>query len=127
MGAEAAQQLGGLHILVNSGSAPGGSATATGPIETVVDEDLLQDLNVKYVGTLRCSRAIITFMKTAGWGHRGTGRCYSAGPAGLRCVRERNRSPSSSPRLLTRKALLGRSWAMRQSSNGPSCRHHANA
>ena len=34
--AEAAQQLGGLHILVNSGSAPGGSATATGPIETVV-------------------------------------------------------------------------------------------
>jgi hypothetical protein len=35
MVAEAAQQLGGLHILVNSGSAPGGSATATGPIETV--------------------------------------------------------------------------------------------
>ena len=34
MVAEAAQQLGGLHILVNSGSAPGGSATATGPIET---------------------------------------------------------------------------------------------
>src|SRR5438552_2803860 len=46
MVAEAAQQLGGLHILVNSGSAPGGSATATGPIETVVDEDLLQDFNV---------------------------------------------------------------------------------
>src|SRR3984893_16674062 len=37
--AEAARQLGGLHILVNSGSAPGGSASATGPIETVVDED----------------------------------------------------------------------------------------
>ena len=47
MVAEAAQQLGGLHILVNSGSAPGGSATATGPIETVIDEDLLQDFNVK--------------------------------------------------------------------------------
>jgi NAD(P)-dependent dehydrogenase (short-subunit alcohol dehydrogenase family) len=43
MVAEAAQQLGGLHILVNSGSAPGGSATATGPIETVIDEDLIQD------------------------------------------------------------------------------------
>jgi NAD(P)-dependent dehydrogenase (short-subunit alcohol dehydrogenase family) len=65
---EAAQQLGGLHILVNSGSAPGGSATATGPIETVIDEDLLQDFNVKYVGALRCSRAVIPFMKTAGWG-----------------------------------------------------------
>jgi hypothetical protein len=45
MVAEAAQQLGGLHILVNSGSHPGGSATATGPIETVVDQDLLQDFN----------------------------------------------------------------------------------
>ena len=45
MVAEAAQQLGGLHILVNSGSHPGGSPTATGPIEMVVDEDLLQDFN----------------------------------------------------------------------------------
>src|SRR5256885_15462929 len=68
MVAEAAQQLGGLHILVNSGSAPGGSATATGPIETVIDEDLIEDFNVKYVGALRCSRAVIPFMKTAGWG-----------------------------------------------------------
>src|SRR5262252_4138905 len=59
MVAEAAQQLGGLHILVNSGSHPGGSPTATGPIETVVDEDLIQDFNVKYVGALRCSRAVI--------------------------------------------------------------------
>src|SRR5947208_8616961 len=68
MVAQAATQLGGVHILVNSGSAPGGSTTATGPIETVVDEDLLQDFNVKYVGALRCSRAVIPFMKTAGWG-----------------------------------------------------------
>jgi NAD(P)-dependent dehydrogenase (short-subunit alcohol dehydrogenase family) len=49
MVADAAQQLGGLHILVNSGSAPGGSATATGPIETVVDEDLIEDFNVACV------------------------------------------------------------------------------
>ena len=42
MVAQAASQLGGLHILVNSGSSPGGSTTATGPIETVVDEDLLK-------------------------------------------------------------------------------------
>ncbi len=67
MVAEAAQQLGGLHILVNSGSAPGGSATATGPIDTVVDEDLLQDFNVKYVGALRCCRAVIPFVKQQGW------------------------------------------------------------
>src|SRR5229473_6276272 len=68
MVAQAATQLGGLHILVNSGSAPGGSATATGPIETVVDEDLLQDFNVKYVGALRCARAAIPFMKEQKWG-----------------------------------------------------------
>ena len=68
MVAEAAQQLGGVHILVNSGSAPGGSASATGPIESVVDEDLLEDFNIKYVGALRCSRAVIPYMKQAGWG-----------------------------------------------------------
>src|SRR4029077_7426785 len=60
--------LGGVDILVNSGSAPGGSATATGPIETVVDEDLLEDFNVKYVGALRCCRAVIPLMKQQSWG-----------------------------------------------------------
>ena len=68
MVAEAAAHLGGVHILVNSGSAPGGSATATGPIETVVDEDLLQDFNVKYVGALRCARAVLPHMKEQRWG-----------------------------------------------------------
>jgi NAD(P)-dependent dehydrogenase (short-subunit alcohol dehydrogenase family) len=68
MMAQAAAQLGGLHILVNSGSPPGGSATATGPIETVVDEDLLHDFNVKYVGALRCARAAIPYLKDQGWG-----------------------------------------------------------
>jgi NAD(P)-dependent dehydrogenase (short-subunit alcohol dehydrogenase family) len=66
--AQAASELGGLHILVNSGSAPGGSTTATGPIDTVVDEDLLQDFNIKYVGALRCARAAIPFMKEQRWG-----------------------------------------------------------
>ena len=68
MVAQAAVQLGGLHILVNSGSPPGGSATATGPIETVVDEDLLHDFDVKYVGALRCARAVIPYMKEQRWG-----------------------------------------------------------
>ena len=66
--AEAAQKLGGLNILVNSGSYPGGSATATGPIETVNEDDLLSDFDVKYVGALRCARAAIPFMKEQGWG-----------------------------------------------------------
>src|SRR5215472_11500811 len=37
---QAVGELGGLHILVNSGSPPGGSPSATGPIESLVDEDL---------------------------------------------------------------------------------------
>ena len=68
MVAQAVAQLGGLHILVNSGSPPGGSASAIGPIETVVDEDLLHDFNVKYVGALRCARAAIPHMKSQKWG-----------------------------------------------------------
>lgn len=68
MVADAVQHLGGVHILVNSGSAPGGSASAVGPIETVVDEDLIEDFNIKYVGALRCARAVIPHMKKQGWG-----------------------------------------------------------
>ena len=63
---DAAQRLGGLHILVNSGSPPGG--TATGPIETIVDKELLDDFDVKYMGALRCARAAIPYLKEQGWG-----------------------------------------------------------
>src|SRR5262245_50395681 len=66
MVAQAASTLGGLHILVNSGSPPGG--TATGPIETIVDKELLDDFDVKYMGALRCARAAIPFLKAQGWG-----------------------------------------------------------
>jgi len=68
MVARAAKELGGLHILVNSGSSPGGSTNAVGPIESVVDEDLLYDFNVKYVGALRCARAVIPHLKEQKWG-----------------------------------------------------------
>jgi len=64
----AAAELGALHILVNSGSAPGGSATAVGYIDSIVDEDLLEDFNVKYVGALRTARAAIPHLQQAGWG-----------------------------------------------------------
>ena len=64
----AVAQLGSLNVLINSGSAPGGSSTATGYIETIVDEDLLEDFNIKYLGALRCSRASIPHLQRAGWG-----------------------------------------------------------
>ena len=66
--AQAAEELGGLHILVNSGSHPGGSPNAVGPIETVNDDDLMYDFDVKYVGALRCARAAIPLLKEQGWG-----------------------------------------------------------
>ena len=66
--AEAAEKLGGLHILVNSASLPGGSPTATGPIESINEDDLLRDFDVKYVGALRCARAAIPLLKEQGWG-----------------------------------------------------------
>jgi NAD(P)-dependent dehydrogenase (short-subunit alcohol dehydrogenase family) len=65
---EAAQELGGLHILVNSASLPGGSASATGPIDNLDEDALLSDFDVKYVGALRCARAAIPFLKEQGWG-----------------------------------------------------------
>jgi NAD(P)-dependent dehydrogenase (short-subunit alcohol dehydrogenase family) len=65
---EAAQALGGLHILVNSASLPGGSPSATGPIEGLVDEDLINDFDVKFVGALRCARAAIPLLKEQGYG-----------------------------------------------------------
>src|SRR5262245_50427202 len=67
MVAQADKQLGGIHILVNSGSSPGGSASAIGPIETVVDDDLLLDFNTKFLGAVRCARAVIPLMKKQGW------------------------------------------------------------
>ena len=68
MVAGAAETLGTLNILVNSASLPGGSPTATGRIDTIVDEDFLSDFDTKYMGALRCARAAIPHMKKAGWG-----------------------------------------------------------
>ena len=65
---EAASRLGGLHILVNSASLPGGSPSATGPIDGIDDNELLSDFDVKYVGALRCARAAIPHLKEQGWG-----------------------------------------------------------
>jgi NAD(P)-dependent dehydrogenase (short-subunit alcohol dehydrogenase family) len=65
---EAAGTLGGLNILVNSASLPGGSPTAVGPIAGLIDEELLDDFNTKYVGALRCCRAALPHMQKAGWG-----------------------------------------------------------
>lgn len=66
--AQAASSLGALHVLVNSGSAPGGSRDAVGAIDTIVDHALLHDFDVKYMGALRCARACIPHLQAAGFG-----------------------------------------------------------
>lgn len=65
---EAVQQLGGLHIMVNSASLPGGSEDAVGYVETVNEDSLMADFDVKFVGALRCSKAAIPFLKEQGYG-----------------------------------------------------------
>ena len=65
---KAALKLGNLNILVNSASLPVGSPSAIGPIETVNENALLRDFEIKYVGALRCSRAAIPYLKQEKWG-----------------------------------------------------------
>ncbi len=63
---KAADLLGKLNILVNSGSVPVGKAG--GSIESIVDDDFLDDFNVKYLGALRCARAAIPHLVDQRWG-----------------------------------------------------------
>ena len=64
----AASELGVINILVNSASSPGGSPKAIGAIDTIDDDEFLKDFDVKYMGALRLSRAVIPHMKKAGYG-----------------------------------------------------------
>ena len=63
--AGAAQQLGGLNIVINSAARVGGTA---GTIETVDESDVLRDFEEKVVGYLRMVQAAVPHMKQAGWG-----------------------------------------------------------
>lgn len=63
---EIGERLGHVDVLVNCAGAPGG--LVNGPLEDVSDELLIEDLNTKYVGYLRCARAAVPFMKRSRWG-----------------------------------------------------------
>lgn len=66
MAKQAAQALGHIDILVNNAAAPGG--LARGPLAKISDEDVINDLNTKVVGYLRCARAVAPYMTAQGWG-----------------------------------------------------------
>ena len=63
----AIQQLGGVDILVNNAALPGGISTAT-KLDQIVDEQVLQDINIKVVGYLRTARALAPHLVKKGWG-----------------------------------------------------------
>lgn len=65
--ADAANQLGGLDILVNNAARPGGQ----GPVPTlanITDDMFNEDMNVKVMGYLRCAREAAPYMQENGWG-----------------------------------------------------------
>jgi len=63
--ARAAEELGGVQVLVNGAASVGG---ARGDIETVADDEILHDFEEKVVGYLRCAREAVPHMKRAGFG-----------------------------------------------------------
>ena len=63
----AAREMDGrIDILVNNAAAPGG--LARGPIAGIKDEDVINDLDTKVMGYLRCARAVAPYMISQGWG-----------------------------------------------------------
>ncbi|MEE9286281.1 MAG: SDR family oxidoreductase [Dehalococcoidia bacterium] len=60
------EALGRLDILVNNAGMPGGLTRA--PVTNVTDEAMMEDLNVKFMGVLRCARAAVPHMQRQGFG-----------------------------------------------------------
>jgi NAD(P)-dependent dehydrogenase (short-subunit alcohol dehydrogenase family) len=65
MVAAAREALGGIDILVNNAARPGGSAATLG---TITAEILLDEVNIKVMGYLRCAREVAPLMAAQGWG-----------------------------------------------------------
>jgi NAD(P)-dependent dehydrogenase (short-subunit alcohol dehydrogenase family) len=65
--AQAIERLGRVDILVNNAAVPGGISPAT-RLEQIVDEQVLQDINIKVVGYLRTARALAPHLIRNGWG-----------------------------------------------------------
>jgi NAD(P)-dependent dehydrogenase (short-subunit alcohol dehydrogenase family) len=63
---QAADVLGGVHILVNCAARVGG--TIPDNMEVISDEQIVKDFEEKFLGYYRCARAAAPYMKRAGWG-----------------------------------------------------------
>ena len=58
--------FGRLDVLVNNASTPGGMVR--GPLADADDKVLLEDIDTKVVGYLRCAKAVAPHMQQRGWG-----------------------------------------------------------
>lgn len=67
MVAQATDALGGIDILVNSAARPSGQAPPP-RLADVTDDIFFDDVNVKVMGYLRCSREVAPQMTARGWG-----------------------------------------------------------
>jgi NAD(P)-dependent dehydrogenase (short-subunit alcohol dehydrogenase family) len=61
------ERLGRIDILVNNAAVPGGISSAT-RLDQVIDEEVLEDINIKVVGYLRTARALAPHLVQNGWG-----------------------------------------------------------
>ena len=59
-------QLGRVDILVNNAATPGG--LVSGPLANADEAALLEDINTKVLGYLRCAKAVAPHMRERGWG-----------------------------------------------------------
>ena len=65
--ATAIAELGGVDILVNNAAVPGGISPATS-LEQIVDQEVLDDIDIKVVGYVRTARALAPHLVAKGWG-----------------------------------------------------------
>jgi NAD(P)-dependent dehydrogenase (short-subunit alcohol dehydrogenase family) len=63
---EAADALGGVHILANCAARVGG--TIPDNMDVISDEQIVKDFEEKFLGYYRCAREAAPHMKQAGWG-----------------------------------------------------------
>ena len=63
---QAADALGGVHILANCAARVGG--TIPDNMDVISDEQIVKDFEEKFLGYYRCAREAAPYMKQAGWG-----------------------------------------------------------
>ena len=67
MAASVEHDMGGAHILVNCAAEPAGQKAVPAPSETEW-ASMASHMDTKVMGYLRCARALLPFMRRAGWG-----------------------------------------------------------